>query len=300
MKSMTKKTRTSRRRRPDPEPEEDIFNPFAPLLRGLRRLGRKNGEAQKHPFRDTFITVVLIHVIGVLGFLAFGAVKDSTKRITSSLTPQKNGAAQISRMLGAQSQLLETERAQPGEQLVAVREPDPFKTKEESSPKSAEQSKSQPSRSEPVARSTVPVAATEDPLPPISAPLKAKAHPGKHVAMPTSKSSDPIKEAFLVATGRTPAVAPMPAEVRRAEPVQPVALPTQTVVASSQPGVQRADNAYTGAKQYTVTRGDNAYLISSRLGVSYAELAAANNLSSPRDLRVGQTLVVPRTQSGSM
>jgi LysM repeat protein len=48
--------------------------------------------------------------------------------------------------------------------------------------------------------------------------------------------------------------------------------------------------------QYTVQAGDNIFTISRRMNVSFTELAEANNLSSPRDVRVGQVLVSPSGQ----
>ncbi len=44
---------------------------------------------------------------------------------------------------------------------------------------------------------------------------------------------------------------------------------------------------------YVVKSGDNIYRIAAKFGVSASALMAANGLGSPRDLRVGQTLVIP-------
>jgi murein DD-endopeptidase MepM/ murein hydrolase activator NlpD len=44
---------------------------------------------------------------------------------------------------------------------------------------------------------------------------------------------------------------------------------------------------------YTVARGDTLYRIASHYGVSVGRLMSANGISDPRDLRVGQTLVIP-------
>ncbi len=51
----------------------------------------------------------------------------------------------------------------------------------------------------------------------------------------------------------------------------------------------------TTASHYTLAPGDNLYMVSRKLGVSYNELARANGIQDPRRLRVGQTLKVPST-----
>jgi LysM repeat protein len=47
------------------------------------------------------------------------------------------------------------------------------------------------------------------------------------------------------------------------------------------------------ASEYTLNSGDNLYAVSRRLQVSYSELMAANGITDPRQLRIGQKLKVP-------
>jgi LysM repeat protein len=51
------------------------------------------------------------------------------------------------------------------------------------------------------------------------------------------------------------------------------------------------------ARHYTLAAGDNLYMVSRKLGVSYNDLTKANGIRDPRSLRVGQTLVVPTIAS---
>jgi len=44
---------------------------------------------------------------------------------------------------------------------------------------------------------------------------------------------------------------------------------------------------------YTVQSGDTAYHIATRFGVSVGRLLTANGITDPREIRVGQTLVIP-------
>ncbi len=46
---------------------------------------------------------------------------------------------------------------------------------------------------------------------------------------------------------------------------------------------------------YVVKPGDTVYRIAAKFGISAAALMSANGLQSPRDLRVGQTLTIPRS-----
>lgn len=51
------------------------------------------------------------------------------------------------------------------------------------------------------------------------------------------------------------------------------------------------------AVTHTVVAGETVYHIANRYGVSVGRLMTANNLSDPRDLRVGQTLQIPGAYS---
>jgi len=51
------------------------------------------------------------------------------------------------------------------------------------------------------------------------------------------------------------------------------------------------------ARHYTLAAGDNLYMVSRKLGVSYNDLTKVNGIRDPRTLRVGQTLKVPDTAS---
>jgi LysM repeat protein len=68
----------------------------------------------------------------------------------------------------------------------------------------------------------------------------------------------------------------------------------------AQPATAPAEPPMPLPSQYTVQAGDNIFTISRRMNVSFTELAEANNLSSPRDVRVGQVLVSPSAQRDAM
>ena len=283
MKATRKTTRRAKTRRENEYGDENIFNPVSPLCAWLKRPGKGNKEYSEHPFRDSFITVVLLHVIAVLSILAYGAIKDVTKSPTAGGTTKDQKDSRVARILEKQPKLLPSEGAKPGEQLLAVREPDqlPAETIAAVRTKPEEAAKVQMTN--------------EDPLPPVTAAPKPVASV-KPVDSPShARGNDPVKEAFLAASGRLPqaeqvATAVAEPEVRRAEPV-----------AKAEPAPTTPNQAAAPAvSEYTVQPGDNIFTISRRMNVSFTELAAANNLASPRDVRVGQILVSPTAQRDSM
>lgn len=52
--------------------------------------------------------------------------------------------------------------------------------------------------------------------------------------------------------------------------------------------------------EYILAAGDNLYMVSRRLQVSYSDLMRANGLTDPRQLRVGQKLKVPSNHMASL
>jgi len=144
------------------------------------------------------------------------------------------------------------------------------------------------------------------------------------VAQKEVRGDEELKRKFLEAAGKLNAV--RETVVRSAEPVvakavesvrvatePPVSLPkaaedreipVQRAVAVQPPPAPRAIPVATPVQRtgpppshYTLAPGDNLYMISRRLGVSYNDLVRANGISDPRQLRVGQTLKVPGVAS---
>jgi hypothetical protein len=149
---------------------------------------------------------------------------------------------------------------------------------------------------------------------------------------PTAEDAN-MKRAFLEATGRIESRPESPQihsaaepEIRRAEPIvrplqsttrppspemrpatQPASPPSGAVTWATRPMDENAmrtaaeapRNQAVRASEYTVGPGDNLEVISKRLGVGYEQLAALNNLSSSRDLRIGRKLAVP-ADTGSL
>jgi LysM repeat protein len=51
---------------------------------------------------------------------------------------------------------------------------------------------------------------------------------------------------------------------------------------------------------YVVQRGDSLFSIAKKFGIPFSELQAINNISNPRNLQIGQTLIIPQEVSSSI
>lgn len=255
------------------------------MLTWLRRSRKKKKEYSEHPFRDSFITVVLLHVIAVLSILAYGAIKDVSKTSTAGSAAKDQKDSRVARILEKQPTLLPSEGAEPGETLLAVREPNRFPTERMAEAKTRAAESAKANRTANTVKT--PLATEDEPLPPFAVAPKPAAKPEPAVGPSSARGNDPVKEAFLAASGRLShaeqvATTSEP-EVRKAEQV-----------AKTESAPSAREQAVTPAvSEYTVQPGDNIFTISRRMNVSFTELAAANNLTSPRDIRAGQTLVRP-------
>lgn len=80
-------------------------------------------------------------------------------------------------------------------------------------------------------------------------------------------------------------------ETEEAEAIEATGTPTR-VPAIIEPVVPGA-TATSGGEIYIVQRGDTLFIIAQRYGTTVAALAAANNISNPDRLSVGQQLIIP-------
>lgn len=87
-----------------------------------------------------------------------------------------------------------------------------------------------------------------------------------------------------------PAKPRVPAQTVNPQPKREVATNASAVNKNHKPSAK-------SARHYTLAAGDNLYMVSRKLGVSYNDLTKANGIRDPRNLRVGQTLVVPTVAS---
>lgn len=276
MKTIKKKPSRAHSRKKD-HYEEDIFNPFAPITSAMQNWLNGPRRESAGSFRNAFITVLLLHIIAVLAVMTFGAFRKtsalpSTAKQTVTSKTEKSNLSEI--LQKAPPAIVANNSAKPGQKLEPIREEDPF------SPKSAKvvQKMEKPS---PIATGETP---TFDTLPPLAAPTTPKPSDiGANKSEDHSTAS--TKRAFLEATGRRMA----PNDINRANEVAIKTAQSVTATNKSEATEQPTPS------EYVVKSGDNIFTISRKMNVSFTELAAANKLSGPRDIRVGQTLVRPST-----
>lgn len=338
MKTNPKSPRHKKKPEPVVDIDENIFNPFAPVLSMFRRRGERDGNRKPRSFRHDFALVLLLHVIAILAFVAHGSVKRYTaaqKPAPAAAKKQEKSVVEeiVTSSPGSAPELIETKGAsEPGKHaLRAVHETDPFlpdkvtQSKPRPAPEAAKPLVKAPSKQEP-AKQTTKTATKAAPVVQGPAPaeqVKPSNPPPTRAPVADNTST---KRAFLEATGRIETrqelrqiqTAPEP-ETRRAEPVvrptqatttpssseirpavQQASLPSGAVAWSTHPldasakqTAEASRNKGVRPAEYTVAPGDNLEVISKRLGVGYEQLAALNNLSGSRDLRVGRKLVVP-------
>jgi membrane-bound lytic murein transglycosylase D len=78
---------------------------------------------------------------------------------------------------------------------------------------------------------------------------------------------------------------------------QVIFVPTRAETRKSKPPAKKAVDIPPGATTHVVKRGETLSHIADRTLVPVSELLAANNLSSPKALRAGQTIVIPRDKA---
>jgi LysM repeat protein len=132
-----------------------------------------------------------------------------------------------------------------------------------------------------------------------SAPVKDASDEAKRKAFLATRSSKPGVEQRRDVEPSTSAVkVAIPAADIAAKP--PATVPHPTALARTTipvPQTEKQAQNIPRVIEYTLTAGDNLYLVARKLGVSFNDLARENGINDPRQLRIGQTLKVPAIAS---
>lgn len=246
-------------------------------------------------FATAFVLVLAIHLAGVGGIFAFSNLKADKKPVPAAEVP-------VEKQTGPKSDsLARNEWPQPEAQPKVVATPPPTK-------KQVAATKSAP-KAGPAPATVVAAKAKEKPLRPAIAKATAKPAP----AVPKVDDSA-MKKAFLAARAESQAVTATQQTIPAAAQFQPVAAPNTEMKAeavavqppagtapakpvepatASAPARGERPALTSRPSEYTLAPGDNLYMVSRRLQVSYNDLMEANGLTDPRQLRVGQKLKVP-------
>jgi len=255
-------------------------------------------------FTTAFILVLAIHVAGVGGIFAFSKQKPKTAASAKTEAVAANPPAPKS------DALARNEWPQPESKPKVVATPAPVK-------KQIAESKPAPKVNQKPATAHIPAKPNQATA--MDAIAKAAINP--KLSTPKSDDSE-IKTAFLATRSNSqpltetqqtipavaqvqPVVAPNPelkVETATAQPPANNAPTKQQETAVASAPVQREQQAAPASRpsEYTLAAGENLYMVSRRLQVSYNDLMQANGLTDPRQLRVGQKLKVPAEQIASL
>ena len=243
-------------------------------------------ELEKNRLRDRFIKIGLsfkwaflivlgFHVILLCGIYASSSLKPKAPKPTASVetpttTPDGPKSDALARNEWPQPDATPEVKAlpPPPKKVATVSKPAPV------APKPAERMPSTPIQSKSLAVAAPKTTTASSIAPqPEEAALKDKFLAAKNTP-PHTKADAKVQEKIPASTTSHPIVAentPSPA-------------PLKPVVTTPPPAL---------VSEYTLNSGDNLYAVSRRLQVSYSELMAANGITDPRQLRIGQKLKVP-------
>jgi len=239
-------------------------------------------------FTTAFILVLAIHIAGVGGIFAFSNLKP---KIASSPKPESVVAKSPAPKSDA---LAKNEWPQPEAKPKVVATPPPV-TKQVASATISPNSKAKPI--------TVVAEKPKSPAPVMAKPTPVVAKTGPRQPQAADAA---LRKAFLASQSQSlPTV-----ETRESLPVSRTTLPlvaTNPEVSAAPPAASAPTSPApkptapaSRVSEYTLAPGDNLYMISRRLQVSYNDLMQANGIRDPRQLRIGQKLKVPSQQVASL
>jgi len=241
-------------------------------------------------FTTAFILVLAIHLAGVGGIFAFSNLKSDKKPTPVAEAPAEKHPGPKS------DSLARNEWPKPEAQPKVVATPPPVK-KQVAAAKVAPKSEAKPATvvaAKPQEKPAQPAIAKSTP-----AASKVDDSAARKAFLATRSNSQPLTETqqTIPATAQVqPVVASNPEMKVETVAAQP---PANTAPSKPQSAIASApvnqEQATTSSKpsEYTLAPGDNLYMVSRRLQVSYNDLMQANGLTDPRQLRVGQKLKVP-------
>lgn len=250
-------------------------------------------------FKSAFTIVLALHVAAIGGIYAYSSA--SPRKSAVAAVKQQDPAAEAGPKSDA---LARNEWPEPEAQPQVVATPAPVEKKvaEAKAPvpiKKSELVDAAKSKEQSVPPKLAQVAKVTPKVQPKPAPAAKPATQEdlKKAFLATRESTIPdieIREAIPV-TGEYQPVVASNAEVSQAatlaaEPATTIDNPAKVTVAStpSRPSI------------YTLAPGENLYMVSRKLQVSYNDLMQANGLTDPRQLRVGQKLKVPAEKIASL
>jgi|GEM_PF-1238423 len=242
-------------------------------------------------FTTALILVLAIHLAGVGGIFAFSNLKSDKKTAQVVEAPVENKPGPKSDSLArnewpqpeAQPKVVAT--PPPVKNAVAAAKPAP-KVEQKPAPVIADKAKEKPHA--PAVAKTKPKVTPASP--------KADEVDSKKAFLASRSDLQPVNETQhpLPSTAQEQPVVSANAESSDAQaPATTTPTKSQETAVASAPVQNDQPAPAARPSEYILAPGDNLYMVSRRLQVSYNELMQANGLTDPRQLRVGQKLKVP-------
>jgi LysM repeat protein len=248
-------------------------------------------------FTTAFILVLAIHIAGVGGIFAFSNQKPK------AVAPAKPESVAATPPVPKSDALARNEWPEPEAKPKVVATPAPIKKQVADSkpvPKAPQKAAPAHLAARPNQATAMAAIAKAAINPKPSAP-KSDDSEKKKAFLATRTESKPATEtrqAIPVAPSTTPLIA---SNTEAAAPITPAPVAVSKPVETAPPAlIAKAVPSAPRPSEYTLAPGDNLYMVSRKLQVSYNDLLQANGLSDPRQLRVGQKLKVPAEQIASL
>ena len=253
----------------------------------------------KHPisYKTAFVIVVLLHIAAYGGLVILNKYKSAPKKVIVAENTQGPYSDALEEVWPTDNSKLQV-KARPVPKASPSIKPVAEVAKQVNKEAAKVVAKPTPkSTPKPVVASTPPpsIKPIDEPERTVaSAPSLSPAVASTPVPLPTPRSTPVV--ASIKLDGESPSLSAQvpPGPIFEQKPV-PSHLPPDMEKALKE--MQNAISASPAIKNtYTIQPGENLYMIARKLQVSFRSIVIANNIRDPRDLRVGQTLKIPRRQ----
>ena len=256
----------------------------------------------KHPisYKTAFVIVVLMHIAAYGGLVLLNKYKSAPKKVIVAENTQGPYSDALEESWPTDNLKLQV-KAKPVPKASPSIKPVAEVTKQANKEAAKVAAKPTPkSTPKPVVASSTPSPSIK----PIDEPERTVASAPSPVAvstpvpLPTPRSTPVVASVKL--DGDSPSLSAQipPRPIFEQKPVQSHLPPDMDkALKEMAKEIQReVDSSSANKTTYTIQPGENLYMIARKLQVSFRSIVIANDIRDPRDLRVGQTLRIPRRQ----
>ena len=257
----------------------------------------------KHPisYKTAFVIVVLLHIAAYGGLVILNKYKSAPKKAIVAENTQGPYSDALEEVWPTDNSKLQV-KARPVPKASPSIKPVAEVAKQVNKEAAKVVAKPTPkSTPKPVVASTPPpsIKPIDEPERTVaSAPSLSPVVASTPVPLPTPRSTPVV--ASIKLDGESPSLSAQvpPRPIFEQKPV-PSHLPPDMEKALKEMAKkiqEDVDRPSASARTYTIQPGENLYMIAHKMQTSFRSIMIANDIRDPRDLRVGQTLKIPRRQ----